>query len=490
MVADYDATMAAAEEIHAIEIGGIPTFWSALPPPARGGLLFRCGKADERLTNSGITHLIEHLAASAVGPQPYNYNAQVDAVKTAFYAQGRPDQVASYIEEVGRALVDIPSSRLESEKNILRAEAGRSRGTWGSHLQLRYGASGPGLADYAEYGLRSLTLAQATEWSFKWFTTNNAVMWFTFDPAELAVKLPVGERIPPTEPTPLPIQWPTLAQTAKEGVGFSACGSRSWALTIGARILQRRLTERLRRQMAASYHPSVAYERVGMEAAILFAAADCSTEHSAAVVTALVEETRRLATEGPTSADLDAERSALEVAALDPAYLVGLVAGRAGHHLLLADDPYMTPLRAVEETTPAAIGDAVAKALETLLVITPRDCAVDIKGVSPYPMWSEVALTGKIWARRGTFPGGAPPAAQLISADEGLTLRIAQDKQVTVRFDEVEGLLQWPTGDRRLIAKDEPPREKWRLQEPNWRTQWASQPNQRHHGGGPRTRLK
>ena len=40
------------------------------------------------------------------------------------------------------------------------------------------------------------------------------------------------------------------------------------------------------------------------------------------------------------------------------------------------------------------------------------------------------------------------------------------------------------------VSYTEPPREKWRLQEPNWRTQWASQPNQRHHGGGPRTRLK
>jgi predicted Zn-dependent peptidase len=56
-------------------IDGVPVFQAEGPLPLTAGLVFGVGRADETFVRGGLTHLVEHLAMSAVGRQTIDANA-------------------------------------------------------------------------------------------------------------------------------------------------------------------------------------------------------------------------------------------------------------------------------------------------------------------------------------------------------------------------------------------------------------------------------
>src|SRR2546423_15677274 len=80
-------------EITRTEIDGVPVFSAPADGPLRAALLFRVGKAAETLANNGITHLVEHLALTAVGQQHYQSNGFVEGLLTGFGFTGPPSNV-------------------------------------------------------------------------------------------------------------------------------------------------------------------------------------------------------------------------------------------------------------------------------------------------------------------------------------------------------------------------------------------------------------
>jgi hypothetical protein len=121
--------------------------------------MFRVGRFDETLPNGGITHLVEHLTFASMPRPSYQFNAEVNGRFTAFYVDSANGlDVADFVAAVCHGLTANHESRLEQEKRILRTEA-LSRGgagALGRCLTERYGATGPGLLGYEEYGLRHM----------------------------------------------------------------------------------------------------------------------------------------------------------------------------------------------------------------------------------------------------------------------------------------------------------------------------------------------
>src|SRR5690606_21554176 len=87
-------------------IDGIPALIAPGPGPARGGITFRVGRADETLARAGITHLVEHLALHRLGLTDYHYNGTTGATVTHFSSQGSAETIADYLTSVCAALHD------------------------------------------------------------------------------------------------------------------------------------------------------------------------------------------------------------------------------------------------------------------------------------------------------------------------------------------------------------------------------------------------
>src|SRR5206468_11791453 len=94
------------------EVDGIPLLWVEDEKPLKAALMFRVGRADETLRTCGITHIVEHLAASTVGKRPHPYNAFVDGTRTVFWTAGRADEVGRFLADICNALSAPPLERL------------------------------------------------------------------------------------------------------------------------------------------------------------------------------------------------------------------------------------------------------------------------------------------------------------------------------------------------------------------------------------------
>ena len=144
-------------EFERSRVDGVPVFWTESGDEMLAGLVFRVGRADESLARGGITHLVEHLALYPLGVDGgKHYNGQVDAVTTTFVRRGRPEEIAEFFRAVCVNLRDLPTERLEREKQVLRTEAGGRRpGMTGPLFIERYGADTYGLPSYREYGINA-----------------------------------------------------------------------------------------------------------------------------------------------------------------------------------------------------------------------------------------------------------------------------------------------------------------------------------------------
>src|SRR5262249_28047832 len=148
--------------------------------PLRACLAFGVGPRDERLTNSGITHLVEHLALQPLGHKTYMWNGMVEPARTQFVVQGSADDIVDFFTAVTRNLRDLPTDRLADELRVLTIEGDR-RGVNQSGIDLycRFGPRGPGLGGRRELGFRRVDSDEVVSWARTWFTSRNAAFWIS-----------------------------------------------------------------------------------------------------------------------------------------------------------------------------------------------------------------------------------------------------------------------------------------------------------------------
>lgn len=439
----------APQELHVTEVDGIPAVWAEVPGPFTAGLLIRTGFADEPLARRGHAHMLEHLALFGVGRPGEHSNGHVDATTMLLHTTGTGDDVAAFLAQVSRQLVDPPTDRLEDEKGVLRAEQSR-RGTHPfSEMQVwRWGMRTYGLESADELGLAAMSADSVREWSRRFVNRSNAALWFTGPPpAGLRLDLPDGAPVPPPDP------WagvlPSLPAYYRSQAPITAVHTlveRDWSGPALARILNNRLVDDLRTTRAAAYSPQAGYQPLGAHVAALMVMSDAVEGHDDAVAARVLGVLGELAdaSTGARAEEVEAHRTealrglAAGSASRPPAAAWELVHGKQP----LSDDELRDGLA---KLTPDAITTAAARAGEHALAQVPVRAEVP-DGWDAAPMSPAEPVSGRLHAHRDTD-------ASMTVGPMGVTLR-ESGSALTVLHSATAALGVWDDGGRVMIGED------------------------------------
>lgn len=437
-------------------VDGVPVLRANWPVDrVVAALMFRVGRFDETLPSAGITHMVEHLTLTGKTDAPYSFNASVTGRYTMFYMDsGKPQHAADFIRSVCGGLTGDQSSVIDRERGILRTEAASrgAPGILGTCLAERYGATGPGLANYEEFGLHHLGWDAVSEWRSRWFTAGNAVLLVAGQlPPGLRIELPAGERPRQDEPVPLAMQFPGYLLRGNGGIGLSTVCRRSVGWHACTDILQRRMTQVLRHEAAVSYQVKAAVEELAPRQMHTLLVADALSEQLPLAAHNMLTTFEALAAGGCAQEELDAYTQRLTDNYESPSGPVGVL-NRAAQ-ALLEDEPDWQPdvaLRAAAELTPGQTQDIAAAMAASAIVVTPAELPAVQGRMERLPAWSATTIGG-------TTCRSADSDAALTISEEGVMLTIgpAEKRQhVTVRYAETAALLRWNNGRQALVGRD------------------------------------
>ncbi|MCZ7418397.1 MULTISPECIES: insulinase family protein [unclassified Micromonospora] len=436
--------------IQHLETDGVPTLLAPTGGSMRAGLTFRVGTADETLARHGITHLLEHLVLAPLGSADYHFNGATGPVFTTFHMQGSAADIATFLTSVCANLTDLPTARLEVEKDILRTEWSSRGGSAIDDIPLwRHGARDHGLSSYPEWGLSGLTAEELRQWAARWFTRENAVLWIAGDrvPEGLRLDLPTGTRQPvPAASSALPTT-PAYFVHGSRAVVLDAVVRRRAAATVFAEVLERELFRALRQDAGLSYTINTGYEPRGDGHAHLRALADALAEKQDAVVGGFIDVLAKLRIGRIEQSDLDAAvakrvdmyATAEFDAARLPAYAFNLLTGEPNHTI----DEHLAELKAVTVTD---LHEVAQEAYASALLMVPDGTRADWAGLTAAPTSSESAVSGTTYHARDDD-------GRLLVGTEGVS-HVGAGGTLTVRYADCAAMLAWPDGARQLIGHD------------------------------------
>ncbi len=413
-------------------------------------LTFRVGRFDETLPAAGITHMVEHLALSSHQEAGYRFNASVSGRHTTFYLEtDDPADIATFMTAVCGGLAADHSALLDRERRILRTEAASrgGAGALGTCLAERYGARGPGLANYPEFAFQRTGWDEVEQWRRRWFTAGNAVLWIAGDfPDGLRLALPAGPAASAEAVAPLNLELPGyVAVQARSGIGLSMLAGRSCAHHAAAHVLRRRLTQVLRHEHGLSYDVQLAGEDVSRDAVHWWLAADALPEQTPMAAHVLMSTVEALVSEGCDAAELDAYQRLTQDHAQQPEAAAAALQRQA--RALLDGTPPENDRATVVTTEDVT---AAARALHASMIVATPGLVPAVQGrMSELPRWSQSVVHGTEHQ-----PVAPDSAVTLTTAADGVMLTSKPGNQVTVRYAAVAALLQWNDGQQSLIGDD------------------------------------
>lgn len=439
--------------IRQLEVDGVPALLAPTTGPTHAGLMFRVGQADETLARRGITHLLEHLVLHPLGTADYHYNGTTGSVVTHFHLQGSVDDITTFLTGVCKSLRELPASRVETEKAILRTEWNSKSGSSLDELPLwRYGARGHGLLSYPEWGLHAVSLEDLQDWARRYFTKENAVLWLAGAdlPAGLRIDLPTGQRMPVPAPSSALPQTPAFFSGSGGLTAINAVAARSVAASVFAGALERELFQALRQRDGLSYTAATNYEPRGDGYATITALADALPEKQDAVLGGFIDVLAKVRVgridEANIAAVIGKATEALSAEDVDSARLASAAFDvLTGEGLTASDDL----LRQVKEVTPEAVHEVATDVLADSLLMTPRGRTADWAGFVAAPTSSTAVVTGT------DYPGQGGLTHRLVVGNDGVSVvSNDSDEFVTVHYDTCAALLTWPDGGRQLLGAD------------------------------------
>jgi hypothetical protein len=415
-------------------------------------LVFRVGHFDEALPSAGITHLVEHLALGGTPKAPYQFNAAVSGRFTAFFMESPdPADTADFVATVCRGLATDSSASLDREKRILRTEAASrgGAGALGLCLNERYGATGPGLTAYEEYGLRRLGWPEIDTWRRRWFVAGNAVLWIHGTiPYGLRIALPSGPAPAAPPLRPMATRLPGFVMAGGGGIGMSLAGRQSVAASVTLDILQERMKQVLRHDYGLSYGVTAASEPLDSDITHTWLVADALPEQVPMVAHTMLATFEALAEDGGTGAEVGDYARRLRAAYESPSG-PAIVLHRQAQNILSARPVREAGevLRAVSEVDKKAVSEVAGELLGQAIVATPQLIPA-VQGRMPrLPLWSAQTITGAEF--RSQHSG-----ATLTVGRQGVMLTVEGGQHVTVRAGATAALLRWNDSKRALIGTD------------------------------------
>lgn len=436
--------------IRLAEIDSIPVVYTE-DGPSTAGLVFRVGSADEVLSQRGLTHLIEHLALHRLGATDYHFNGTTGPYFTSFFTRGDQARVVTFLEQVAASLGDLPIDRLDIEKGVLRTEEDGRATSVGALMALwRYGAVGLGAASYNELGRAGLRPYDLTRWVSRYFTRENAVLWFSgmTPPSQLRLALASGVREPIVESVSILPTMPAFRPEFPQHLGLHAEVGRTTRATVFSAVWQRELFRRLRQENGYCYTPTVEYSVIDANRAQIFAAADLAPDLREAALGEFVDTFASLRWGESNPSLLKEVQTSFRSAMSEP----GAEASRlpqAATDLLIGRPP--TPTEALKEeldaVTPADLYSVAAEVASSALLFTPQGLGAAWAGFARVPETSEQAVTGR------PFVPINDPSYTLVIGVDGVSL-VTEAGPMTVLYGDCQAMLVRPDGARTLIARD------------------------------------
>lgn len=362
-----------------------------------------------------------------------------------------PADTADFIATVCQGLGTDYGEALEREKRILKTEAA-SRGTAGALglcLGERYGATGPGLTGYEEYGLDRLGWAEIEAWRRRWFVAGNAVLWIHGTiPRGLRIDLPPYPAPAMTPLCPVGLTLPGFVVAGRGGIGLSLAGPQSDPAAVTLAILQERLTQVLRHERGLSYGVRGTRDRLDRDTSHAWLVADALPEQTAMVGHSMLATLESLAEGGSTDEEAGDYLRRLRSAYESPSG-PAMVMSRQAQDILSGRrprDPAET-LLAVSEVDNTAVSGAAGQLLGQMIVATPQ-LVPAIQGRMPrLPLWWAATITG---ATLRSIDSGS----SLTVGDQGVMRTVEAGRHVTVRSGAVAAMLRWNDKKRALIGRD------------------------------------
>lgn len=449
--------MRGRDEIAQDEIDGVRVLWQQLEGPFRAQLLFGVGQAHEPMPWHGITHLCEHLVLSGSSQAPHPYNGTTGVVTTSFVAAGEVGDVVSHLGTVCRNLQQVPTERLEHERQVLRAEAAQRPGTPGDELSLwRWGPVGFGVTAYEELALRWVGAEQLHAWSTR-FSADNAVLWLSQPPPE-GLRLPLAPQGTKPEPPALVSPgWPlpgAFGRNGGRGVTFSLLGHRGVQAMPAMWLLQHRLEQRLRHERGLVYGVLNGTDVLEADARHFMFALDCLEENAAEVqdeVCRLLQDLDAPATDQEWET-FTSQRALWQQVPQD--VRAGQYLENAAQSLLLGRA--LEPLAEWEARSLAVTREEVTGYLRdvkgSLVLGVTEPLRVSPAVAAPLPLYSDASVQGRALRPSQVHPD--TNVARAVVGREGASLVFEGGQVVTVRAADVAAVLCFDDGTRHLLGRD------------------------------------
>lgn len=438
------------------QVDGVHTLWCEVPGPLLGVLTFRVGQADETLANRGITHLCEHLLLSHFGSTPYGYQGTTGPTATTFSVRGTPDEVSAHLSSICDALrTGVFLDRLEHERRVLSIEGRqRGRGLVTDHLSRRFGATGPGLFGWDEWGLHRLTREDVWAWASTRFTRANAVLSLSGPPPPgLRLALFDGVHLPPVPATPFHARLPATAFWDGPA-GLTALVTRSRAAVGTLSVYAERVVQTLRHEQGAAYSPGADYVPLDATTALVVAQTEAFGQQGPRVAWQLYQMLGELASNGPTEAEIERLRDAERRAQLEPDAAMRMVSVQADELLHHGGYRSEEEHRAEHQAVDAAAVRASASSMWHSTLVAAPSLASDGGWTLPEYQTtgvSSIAPGAQSYRRRSYLHvDNWSSAEQLICSDRVVTLQ-SEGEAVSVEIGPRSLLLAHGDGSRVLI---------------------------------------
>ena len=417
------------------------------PDAAPGAaLVFRVGQADETLARRGLTHLVEHLALSLQAPGS-GAGGLVDALTTMFVFEGEAAREGPRV--TAAALADLPVGRLEVERQVLSVESDRVAPAPESLVaEAWYGARGPGLTAFEEFGLRSAAAEELVAHVAAWFTRGNAALVLVGGMEVPAITLPAGDRRPPTVPIPRTVETlPAEVPSANSPLALGAPVPDTPASTLFANVLERGAWRALRHERGLAYDVRVSSRLVSADERLLAVVTDVPESEAGGAARALVEEVRRLAAGELRGGECEEARRHMDdrVARVEPLALLSMIAsGELVRGTARDPDQVMAAVHAVNEEE---VVEAAADLSRRMLLICPDGAGSAL--LPTIDLYHGAPVHGRRHKHR--IAPRDPTAAEIVVGEDGVS-GLRNDEAVTVRYDECAAAVREMGGGLTLIG--------------------------------------
>jgi zinc protease len=432
----------AMPELRVGTIDGVPAVWAPSEGLCSAGIVFRVGQIDESLRRRGWTHLIEHLALNHLAHESFAFNGFTSWCTTSFVAHGTTDEMGRFLSGVSHHLTSLPFDRLEQEAKILETEHCQRGIAPTSNVMMNiFGAQGPGVFAYPEFGLRSVNQEMLDKWRAHFFTKSNAYVWFSgpTPPPALTLELAVGTGTPCAVPNFIPVEsLPAWVNVGASHVSLTASMNDTAALGATLRVVERRLTERLRHDAALSYSVSSGRVTYGPNRDMVFLTADHRDGDGEAVQAMIATGLRDLQKTPATRDEINAwAASVARFYEFEHDAAASIAAAWAESHLVGSTPQTAAQIVADATTvTPQAVDECVRQLLSSGAWGMPFGSSIADNRIRPVQASSDWRAKGEVFLRDLDLHERGGRSAIIVDND-GLSLVWSGREQASVRFLEL-----------------------------------------------------